>query len=41
VERSTAAEIRGLMATLLDGVAAQPARAADAMTPPPHVALGR
>ena len=41
VERSTAAEIRGLMATLLDAVAAQPARAADALTPAPQVALGR
>ena len=41
VERSTAAEIRGLMATLLDAVAAQPARTAGALTPAPHVALGR
>lgn len=41
VERSTAAEIRGLMAMLLDAVAAQPARAADALTPAPRVALGR
>jgi hypothetical protein len=41
VERSTAAEIRGLMATLLDAVAPRPARAADAATPAPHVALGR
>jgi hypothetical protein len=41
VERSAAAEIRGLMATLLDAVAPRPARAADAATPAPHVALGR
>jgi hypothetical protein len=41
VERSTAAEIRGLMATLLDAVAPRPARAADAATPAPHAAPGR
>ena len=41
VEHSAAAEIRGLMATLLDAVAPRPARGADAMTPMPHVSLGR
>jgi hypothetical protein len=41
VERSTAAEIRGLMATLLDAVAPRLAQAADAVTAAPEAALGR